>query len=389
MKEKIRVLAGPVLIIVTLAIVLISGMADGALSGALEAMRTACPGFLGLSALCYLGHLFLDAVSVRSVLRSEGYEISLKDAVAASVRGSFFSNITPGATGGQPMQIQRLNRCGISVGAGTSAVMTHFIAQHMMLTVLTVALGIPYLGFALSNVGASWPVLAIGLTYNTVMVTGVLVLCFSRRAVRWIVDRAALIAQKLRLSKDPEGLREKWLTTADHFHASMMHMKAHPGEMIRQLVFGGIQLVLLMSVLYFVCLSLGIQGAGFGPMLMMALCQHVSAAYMPMPGASGAQESVFGLYFGSLIPGSCCLAAMLIWRFMTYYLGLIIGGAVCLAERKREKNSMEIRRGTVPAKLKAARAELKTASAAGRERLKEGIHTLAEGEGTIQLTHSH
>ena len=60
-----------------------------------------------------------------------------------------------------------------------------------MLTVLMTLLGIPHLGFALSSVGAHWPVLAFGYVYNIVMVTGVMLICFSRRPVLWLAGRAA------------------------------------------------------------------------------------------------------------------------------------------------------------------------------------------------------
>ena len=51
----------------------------------------------------------------------------------------------------------------------------------------------------------------------------------------------------------------------------------------------------------------------------------VVAAYTPLPGASGAQEGVFSLYFQSLLPGDLMLSGLLAWRFITYYLVLIVG----------------------------------------------------------------
>ena len=204
-----------------------------------------------------------------------------------------------------------------------------------MLTVLMALLGIPHLGFALSSVGAHWPVLAFGYVYNIVMVTGVMLICFSRRPVLWLAGRAAALAPRLRLTRDPEGLREKWLQTADAFHRSMLHLKAHPAEMARQLLLGACQLLMQMSILYFACTALGIRSAGYAQIPVMALCQHISAAYMPMPGASGAQEGVFGMYFSSLIPGASLLAVMLVWRFMTYYLGLALGACIMAADARR------------------------------------------------------
>ena len=116
---------GPVLIVSVLAAVLISGIAGGTLPAALQALAGAGKGSLALCALLYLASLLTDALSVRSALRAQGFRLSLRDAFVASVKGGFFSGITPGAAGGQPMQIGHLSGKGIPAGAGTSAVMSH------------------------------------------------------------------------------------------------------------------------------------------------------------------------------------------------------------------------------------------------------------------------
>lgn len=389
MKEFLKKWIGPILIVASITIVLISGFSSGTLPAAVSALAGAKLGSVAVCVLLYLGHLLMDAVSIRSALKSQGYHLTLIDACVSSVKGSYYSNITPGAAGGQPVQIHYLNKKGIPTGAGTSAVMSHFIAQQVMLTVLTTLVGIPYAGFALSNVGSHWPFLAFGYVYNAVMVTGVMLLCFSRRPVLWLVNKASAIASRLHLTKDPNTMRTKWLQTADTFHASMLHLKAHPGEIVKQLAFGAVQLLMQMSILYFVYTALGLRGAVYGQILMMALCQHISAAYMPMPGASGAQEGIFGLYFGQMIPGSSCLAVMLIWRFMTYYLGLLIGAGVIIADAKRE-GAMKSKRERFIRLIAQTKEELRIADINRKrelipkiERLEKELHTIDRNAAVI------
>ncbi|MBR3252234.1 MAG: flippase-like domain-containing protein, partial [Erysipelotrichaceae bacterium] len=45
----------------------------------------------------------------------------------------------------------------------------------------------------------------------------------------------------------------------------------------------------------------------------------------PTPGGAGGQELIFSLFFSSIIKGSDLLAVMLIWRFISFYLGLFLG----------------------------------------------------------------
>ena len=68
-------------------------------------------------------------------------------------------------------------------------------------------------------------------------------------------------------------------------------------------------------------------------MLTLSFLLFVSASYTPLPGASGAQEGGFLLYFRGIFTGGTVGLALLAWRFFTYYLFLITGVIVVLNEK--------------------------------------------------------
>jgi uncharacterized membrane protein YbhN (UPF0104 family) len=57
---------------------------------------------------------------------------------------------------------------------------------------------------------------------------------------------------------------------------------------------------------------------------------HLSASIAPTPGASGAQEGAFYLFFRWIFPERSLFPALLVWRFFTYYFMLLVG-AVTIA----------------------------------------------------------
>lgn len=73
--------------------------------------------------------------------------------------------------------------------------------------------------------------------------------------------------------------------------------------------------------------------------LTVSFLLFVSASYTPLPGASGAQEGGFLVYFGSVFTGGTVSVALLVWRFITYYLCLLVGCAdsIFTSLRKRVK----------------------------------------------------
>ena len=59
----------------------------------------------------------------------------------------------------------------------------------------------------------------------------------------------------------------------------------------------------------------------------------VIGAFVPIPGASGGIEYGFLQFFGTFIQGPVLSAVLLLWRFITYYLPMLLGG-ILLSLRK-------------------------------------------------------
>ena len=59
-------------------------------------------------------------------------------------------------------------------------------------------------------------------------------------------------------------------------------------------------------------------------------------SFVPIPGGSGGLEYGFVAFFGNFLVGAKLTAVMLIWRFITYYLGIIIG-AIMMNVKEKEK----------------------------------------------------
>ena len=59
-------------------------------------------------------------------------------------------------------------------------------------------------------------------------------------------------------------------------------------------------------------------------------------AFVPIPGGSGGIEYGFLSFFGNFLSKSRLSAVLLIWRFITYYMPMIIG-AIAFNLDEREK----------------------------------------------------
>jgi len=60
------------------------------------------------------------------------------------------------------------------------------------------------------------------------------------------------------------------------------------------------------------------------------------SAFVPLPGGSGGAEGSFVLFFAPFFPDDL-LVALLLWRIVTYYLGMVVGALVMTVSRKRQR----------------------------------------------------
>lgn len=62
----------------------------------------------------------------------------------------------------------------------------------------------------------------------------------------------------------------------------------------------------------------------------------VMGSFIPTPGGTGGLEYGFLNFFGYFITGSNLTATMIVWRSISYYIGMIFGGiSVALYEGRK------------------------------------------------------
>lgn len=344
MKPRTKKILNFALIFGTLAIVLLVGLNGQEMSGAVDALKSIAPRWIVLCILAWLLYLLLDAMSIHHFLCRQEHGIPLHSSVFVALSGMYYSNITPGATGGQPMQVYYMKKRGVPIGIGTSALTVKLFAFQFMLAVLGTILWIGYREYIAVQLGGNMWILIIGYAYNVVVVGLTVMMATSKRLVRFIVRLVIKGCAKLRLVKDPASTQAKWEDVIDTFHGSVMMITRRPMDLVVQLLLATLQILALMLVTFLLYHGFGLTGSSYGQITALGIMLYTSAAYTPLPGASGAQEGVFALYFSRVFPDGIRLMALLLWRFFTYYITLIVGAVVSVASgfRKEKKKPAEV-----------------------------------------------
>ena len=266
--------------------------------------------------------MLLDSAMMKVFFLQQGVHLRFHDAIVASLIGMFYSNITPAATGGQPMQVLSLKRKGVHPGVGSSCLAVKFFCWQTALllvgTVLWVAnpdAGLP---------GGMIPFVVLGYVLNGAAVVVVFLLVISPRAVTKLVNGVLRIGVFFHLVKDEASSRKKLEHSIEEFNASVDMIKNHPLRLLWLLGISVLQVVALMSITYCVYRAMGLVQGEYVNILTIQTLLYIAVSFFPLPGAAGAQELGFGGFFGGVF-GEKTSAALLIWRFFTYYVMLLFG----------------------------------------------------------------
>ena len=310
MNPKLKQVVSFLFIVLSISAVFFIAFSNQDLTNAWDAIKKMNIGWLGAILLCWLAYTFFDGMNYWCYLNRQGFRISIGRAVNVALIGFYYSNITPGAAGGQPMQVNSMRKAGIPVGYGTMAVTIRFITNQTVTSVITLVLFLLNRQFVYRQLaGAIWFV-RIGWLINFAAVPLVLLAAFKRNWIQKLSELLINWLEKIHLVRNKEVTISRVTGVLDTFHTAFLDLMHSPGQILLQFACSTASMLGLFSTVIF-----------------------ISASYTPLPGASGAQEGGFLLYFQGIFKEGTIGLALLIWRFFTFYLFLIVGVFTILLEK--------------------------------------------------------
>ncbi len=331
-KKKKKIPWGLLYIGVTIVAVLLFGVFNREFGNVFYTITHLTPGFLGMAIVVSVVFFFFEGGVIRLLMHSQGLPMTLGSSLKISLIGIYYSYITPSSTGGQPMQAAYLRRDKVPVGLSTAVlIMKFFCYQCAFVACSLLSFAFMYGKTSREN-PTIIPFIVVGLAVNglSIVFFGSMyyppVLGLICRAAKWLIGRFPKLAKRFQLAK-----------TIDKFQADFQSYTENFKEKKKSVIYGILlsvpQFILQMSVLYFVFRAFGYSQAGFGEIVAMQSLLQASVSFMPMPGASGAQEIGFSNFLRPYFVNNDLYAAVMVWRFFTYYLVVIAGALLVVADQ--------------------------------------------------------
>lgn len=319
-------------IIATIGAVVLFGLFNREFGNVFYTITHLTPGFLSIAILVSVVFFFFEGGVILLLMRSQNIPMKLGSSMKIGLIGIYYSYITPSSTGGQPMQAAYLRRDKIPVGLSTAVlIMKFFCYQCAFVFCSLLSFLFLYGKISRENPGII-PFIVVGLIINggSILFFGSLfcrpVLGAMCRFVKWLAGKFKRLSARFHVLESIDKFQADFDSYTDDF-------KEKKKAVIWGILLSVPQFILQMSVLYFIYRAFGYQQTGYLEIVAIQSLLQASVSFMPMPGASGAQEIGFSNFLRPYFVNNDLYAAVMVWRFFTYYLVVIAGALLVVADQ--------------------------------------------------------
>lgn len=286
--------------------------------------------------------------------------------LAVSLIGAFYAGITPSNSGGQFAQLTTMKRQKIDLSSAASIMVMHFIVYQIVLVVFGIIAMIFKFDVLIKNAAPLeilglklpvWVLALIGFLLNGIVITALLLLSNSQPLHNFIIQKGIGFLGKIKLIRQVDRVRAKVRIAVENFRIELRRLQSNIPVLVLLLILFSLRFIALYSIPYLVGRMMKL------PMNVYLVGEGIEAAYVtgknlysdtiflnsflqmitglvPLPGGVGVSEYFYEQLFANvyLNPNlaEASLAAnigylhagQILWRFMTFYFGLIVGGAV-------------------------------------------------------------
>lgn len=249
----------------------------------------------------------------------------------------FFNGVTPFSSGGQPAQIYFLRQQGVDIPTASSIIIQNFIVYQIILVLYGLfAIIINHFLDLFPNISVLKGFIVLGFSINTLVMICLLFISYAKKTDKYLIEKIINILYKLKIVNHRMRAINKINKKIDEFHDSAVAIRKNKKVFFKCFLYNLISFIFLYSIPFVIFLSTSnINLIGFLTSFVACSFVMLIGAFVPIPGGSGGLEFAFSKFYGEYIGGSILATTLLIWRFITYYLGMIIGAIVLTLNKRR------------------------------------------------------
>lgn len=296
------------------------------LSSLIKDMQTINWWWLLVAFLCICLYLLFETFITQVLVSNRISGFTFKDALRVPLVEQLFNGITPFSSGGQPGQLFVMMQTGIDAGRASSALLMKFVVYQGMIVInffLSLIIGFQYVIEKMQFLALF---VLFGFLIHFAVIVGLLLVMFkpqfTKKAAKVVMHPVKWFVSSDRYASIQGTMAEK----IDNLYLESVRIGKQWKLLLKVIVLTFCQLLFYYLIPYFIMLSLGYTNANVVMIVSLHVMIVMIISLFPIPGGSGGAEFSFESLFHSYITSSSKMVlAMLLWRLITYYFGMIAG----------------------------------------------------------------
>ncbi len=292
----------------------------------INALMNLNPLFLITAIACMVVYWLGEALGLHFAAKSLAPGTKFKDTFVVTMIGQYFNCITPFASGGQPMQIYTFMKRGMPLGSAMTALLSRFIVYQFTLTLYSLV----FLIFRLSMFtdGDLQPLtflVIVGFIINTFVIVLLFMLAFFKTATTKLAHGVVRLLGKIHIIKDVDDKLEYIDKELATYYENFLFIKSKPLMILKMFIATVVQLFVYFSITYVIYIGFGMTETDFLTIISCQAFVLMISAFVPLPGAMGAAEGSYAAFFKGIFGNYYTGVSTFIWRFLTFYLPILVG----------------------------------------------------------------
>lgn len=337
--QKKKLIANAFFFLIVVVVILIVVFQLNDINEIKNIIKNANISYILISLLLMFIHVFLTSISMYIIKTGLHANVLFVDVMFVGSSEYLFNAITPFSSGGQPVQAYYLKKLGATGDESASITISNFIVYQTTLTLFS-TIGLILFFDRIYSVASNYMyIIIIGYIINTLLLL-ILVLVSTLKRVANILRQFIRLLGKIKfLNKKMMELEDKTFAFVEKFQKETKSLFKRKRVLLGTTTLRILDLMVFNAIPITVFYALGIHVSinDYLYIIMMSAFAQTFMIWVPTPGASGGVEWAYTILFTAFAQTQIIVASMLLWRFITYYIGIIIGLIAYLFIRRRSE----------------------------------------------------
>jgi glycosyltransferase 2 family protein len=286
--------------------------------------------WISIAIIVFIIQFILEAYIIYLLIHQFDKKYTLLKTIKLNIITKFFNGITPFASGGQPFQIIELKKDNVDYDKAMIVIVEDFILLQIAVVIMSiVGFIIGYIFKVIDFSSFLWTMTIVGFAVNLLILLFVLFISKKINLAKKIGFSFIRFIYKIKLIKNLDKSINKWNDLCNKYYFGINTLEEDKKLLNKCIKINIIYMIIYFTMPFFILKAVGY--TNFNNIFLITLLSlyvYLCGSFIPIPGGSFGIEYAYVNFFKAHIKNIYVDPSLIIWRSLTYYFPMLIGGIV-------------------------------------------------------------